>query len=137
MWYDDGTLLAEGTSLARDIDWSQVVRVRFESQWDTYNVDVTGLRDMYRLSLQKRVVKTVGHGTVRVSMLIISKLNEPVNEETTEKVIYWFPHGIVHECTHFRCVEVSTAAQQISMGNQAGLKIIHGATTVKSDLLLV
>lgn len=118
------------------IEWSRVQRVLFHSSDDTTEFTFHKTPD-WDVAMRSRVFFTDQKDAIRAFMVTISTPGEEVSPESVQRVLYWFPNGVVHDCKHFDCHEVAQWASGWVHGKVAGLMPLHDDTAVAVDAELI
>ena len=152
--YQDGTVLHQHDSQhpaynhdnhevpIKAIEWDRVASVLMQSQLDTREIPLPPAGPGYQWSMRWRVTVaamggTASAGPLRILMLVHSVAGVPVDEHSVDKVIYWSPMGILHECSDFECPDIRQYASRISAGKlPTGVIPIHGHVETKAEGLL-
>lgn len=139
--YKDGVVLSqwEGDKETplRTIDWPNVEKVIFESQWETRELDVAYDPQYFVPHLRTRTMMVQGYGQMRIFMIVMSLKDQEVTDESVKYVFYWTPVGIVHECHLFNCPQISQWATRFTSGTIEGLPEKHDIAEVVTDAHLV
>jgi len=126
--YTDGTTLSQyenGKEVPyRSIDWSKAQRLVFESQLlrETFGIDP---QPEIQLSLRSRHFMTPEGASTMCFLLVGSRPGLPVDADSTQWVLYWFPDGVSHVCDQFDCRDVRAYGSGLVHGIPRGLMPEH------------
>lgn len=138
--YKDGTILSQWESdketPLRNIDWPNVDKVIFDSQWETRELNIQYDSAYLVPHLRTRTLMVQQHGQMRIFMIVLSLIGEPVSDESVQYVLYWIPTGVIHECHMFNCPDVSRWATSFTAGQVESLSARHDMVEVMSDAYL-
>lgn len=139
--YKDGTILSQWESDTetplRNIEWSNVEKVIFESEWEQRELEITYDSTVYVPHLRTRTLMVQEFGQMRIFMIVLSLIGQPIDDDSVHYVLYWIPTGLVHECYKFNCPEVSQWGTRFTAGQLESLSARHDMTEVISDAQLV
>lgn len=105
----------------RAIQWHKVARVIFGNADREDSFDFGEVPEGLKPSLRSRHYTALGCAATCWFLLVLSKQEVEVTDESTEQVFYWGPNGETHICPKLNCPVVNSYAAKALRGSVVSL----------------